>query len=468
MRVTSIFCAAALALGGCASFKPQSISPAAIAAAYEARSLDDPALRAFIQRNTPRALTTWPPSQWDLASLTLVAYYYHPDLDVARAKWGVAQAGELSAGMWPNPTINANVQRNTDTPSGTSPWTLGLNLDIPIETAGKRGYRIEQAKHLSEAARVAIVSTAWQVRSRVRAAWLDLHIALNTHEILLGQQRLQQTNVTLLEHRLAVGMASTPEVTLARIALTQSTLALNDAARLQSDARTRLAGAVGLSSEALARVAIAPYPLTQSPALPTSEVREQALLNRGDVLGSLAEYAASQSALQLEIAKQFPDVHLGPGYTWDQGARKWNVGLSLVLPVLNQNEGPIAEARARRVQAAASFNATQARAIGEIEVALAAYRASRDRVMAVQALRVEQSSQLRRAEASFAAGDTDRVALVGTRLELSQTALSLADAQAKTQQAWGALEDAMQRPWAAPGLLETAIQDNPRPTKEDQ
>ena len=468
MRVTSIFCAAALALGGCASFKPQSISTAASAAAYEARSLDDPELRAFIQRKTQRELTTWPPSQWDLESLTLVAYYYHPDLVVARAMWGVGLAGELCAGMRPNPTINANVQRNTDTPSGTSPWTLGLNLDIPIETAGKRGYRIEQAKHLSEAARVAIGSTAWQVRSRVRAALLDLHVALTTHEILLGQQRLQQTNVTLLEHRLAVGMASTPEVTLARIALTQSTLALNDAARLQSDARTRLAGALGLSSEALAKVAIAPYPLTQYPALPSGEVREQALLNRGDVLGSLAEYAASQSALQLEIAKQFPDVHLGPGYTWDQGARKWNVGLSLVLPVLNQNEGPIAEARARRVQAAASFNATQARAIGEIEVALAAYRASRDRLMAVQALRIEQSSQLRRAEASFAAGDTDRVALVGTRLELSQTALSLADAQAKTQQAWGALEDAMQRPWAAPGLLETAIQDNPRPTKEEQ
>ena len=461
-----MFCAAGLALGGCARSKFQSVFPAAIAVAYEARTLDDRELRSFIQRNSQRELTAWPPSQWDLELLTLVAYYYHPDLDVARAKWGVAQAGELTAGMRPNPSINANVQLNADGPIGASPWILGLNLDIPIETAGKRGYRVEQAKHLSEAARVAIVSTAWQIRSRVRAAWLDLHIALNTHEILLGQQGLQQTNVSMLEHRLAVGMASTPEITLARIALTRSTLALNDAERLRADARTRLAGALGLSSMAVAKAAIAPYPLSQSPPPPTSEVREQALLNRGDVLESLAEYAASQSALQLEIAKQFPDVHLGPGYTWDQGARKWSVGLSLVLPVLNQNEGPIAEARARRVQAAASFNATQARAIGEIEVALAVYRASRDRLISVEAQRVEQSSQLRRAEASFAAGDTDRGALVGMRLDVSQTALSLADAQAKTQQAWGALEDAMQRSWAVPGQRETAIQTNPRPTKE--
>ena len=468
MKIILTCCVAALGVAGCATYEPRPLSPSATVTAYEARTLDNPGLRAFVQRNIDHDLGTWPPSRWDLELLTLAAFFYHPDLDVARAKWGVARAGELTAGMRPNPTINANIQRNADTPSGTSPWTLGLNLDIPIETAGKRGYRIEQARHLSEAAHVAIVSTAWQVRSRVRSALLDLHVAQRNHEILLRQQQLQQTNVTLLEHRLAVGMASTPEVTLARIALTQSTLALNDAERLQLDARTRLAGALGLSSEALNKVAIAADPLTLASALPTNEAREQALLNRGDVLGALAEYAASQSALQLEIAKQVPDAHLGPGYTWDQGARKWSVGLSLVLPVLNRNEGPVAEARARRVQAAANFDATQARAINEIEVALSAYRASREKLIAVEALVAEQNNQLRKAETSFKAGETDRVALVGAQLELTQIALSRADAQAKTQQAWGALEDAMQRPLAAPSLPATAIQDNPRPTKEKQ
>ena len=468
MKVVLMCCAAALAVGGCATYEPRPISAPATVAAYEARTLDNPDLRLFIQQNVARDLGTWPPPQWDLELLTLAAFYYHPDLDVARAKWGVARAGELTAGMRPNPSINASVQRSANPPSGIAPWTLGLNLDIPIETAGKRGYRIEQAQSLSEAARVAIVSTAWQVRSRVRVALLDLHIAQKNHEILLEQQRLQQTNATLLEHRLAAGIASSPEFTLARLALTQSTVALTDTERLEADARARLAGALGLSSEALNKVAIAPDPLTWAPPLPTNELREQALLNRADVLGSLAEYAASQSALQLEIARQYPDAHLGPGYTWDQGQRKWSVGLSLVLPVLNQNEGPIAEAQARRVQAAANFDATQARAIGEIEVALAAYRASREKLIAVEALLAEQNNQLRKAESSFKAGETDRVALVGAQLELSQIALSRADAQAKTQQAWGALEDAMQRPLAGPNPLGTAIQDNPRPTKEQQ
>jgi len=37
-----------------------------------------------------------------------------------------------------------------------------------------------------------------------------------------------------------------------------------------------------------------------------------------DVLGALCRYAASQAALQLEIAKQYPDIHLQPGYEFDQ------------------------------------------------------------------------------------------------------------------------------------------------------
>ena len=86
----------------------------------------------------------------------------------------------------------------------------------------------------------------------------------------------------------------------------------------------------------------------------------------------------------------------------------------------------------------------------------------------MEALLAEQNNQLRKAETSFQAGETDRVALVGAQLVLSQIALSRADAQAKTQQAWGALEDAMQRPLATPNLPGTALQDNPRPTKEEQ
>lgn len=466
MKITAVSCLVVALFSGCASFEPQTISPADTVARYESRTLDNPDLLAFIQKNSQREVVPWPLPQWDFALLTLAAFYYHPDLDVARAKWGVAHAGLSTAGMRPNPSINLNAQRNADAPSGTSPWTVGLNLDIPIETAGKRGYRIDQARYLSEAARLAIASTAWQVRSRVRSTLLDLHFAQQTQTVLLQQQTLQQNNVALLEHRLAFGMASQPEVTQARIASNQTALAFNETLKLQAEARAKLASALGVSSKAIESIPISSDIFAPIPELPAMEVRQQALLGRPDILSALAEYAASQSALQLEIAKQYPDLHLGPGYSWDAGARKWSLGLSLVLPIFNQNQGPIAEAKATRLHAMANFNAIQARAISEIDAGLAGYQFVQTKLAAADALLAAQNKQLQNMKASFKVGATDKVALLGTQLEMSQIELARIDILAKTQQALGALEDAVQRPLIAPALQADAIQENPRQTKE--
>ena len=466
MKIFTVSVLATVLCSGCASFAPLPISPAETLSRYESRTLDNPDLRVFIQKNTKHGFDTWPVRQWDVDLLTLTAFYYHPDLDVARAKWNVAQAGIETAGMRPNPSLMLGAQRNADAPSGTSPWTLGWYLNIPVETAGKRGYRIEQARHLSDAARLAIASTAWQVRSRVRSAMVDLYFAEQVQSLMSQQQALQKNNVSLLEHRLALGMASQPEVTQARIALNQTTLATDDAQKVQAEARVRLAGALGVGSKAIDNLSFSPTLFIDVPALPTNDVRQQALLNRADVLGALAEYAASQSALQLEIAKQYPDVSLSPGYSWDAGQLKWPLWLSLTLPVFNQNQGPIAEAQARRAQAMANFNATQAKAMGEIDTVLASYRAIRSKFAVANAMLADQDRQIRNATASFKAGQTDRVNLVSAQLEMSQLAISRLDVLAKTQQALGALEDAVQRPLNAPALND-AIQDNPRQTKEN-
>ena len=49
---------------------------------------------------------------------------------------------------------------------------------------------------------------------------------------------------------------------------------------------------------------------------------------------------------------------------------------SLTLPVFNQNQGPIAEAKANRAKAAAHFLTVQTTAIAEIDRALAGYEAA--------------------------------------------------------------------------------------------
>ena len=108
--------------------------------------------------------------------LTFAAFYFHPSLEVARAQWNVAKAGIRTAGGRPNPTLSVTPEYAFNAEPGMSPWLATLNLSVPIETAGKRGYRIAGAQQMAEAARLNLASMAWQVRSNVRGSLLDFSV----------------------------------------------------------------------------------------------------------------------------------------------------------------------------------------------------------------------------------------------------------------------------------------------------
>jgi cobalt-zinc-cadmium efflux system outer membrane protein len=239
-------------------------------------------------------------------------------------------------------------------------------------------------------------------------------------------------------------VVSRPDVTLAHLALDQIRLSLSEAQRKRAEARVRIADAVGLPVSALDSIQFSFAFLEKLPAeLPS---RRQALANRADILSALAEYDATQSALQLEIAKQYPDIHFGPGYEYDQGENKWSVGFSILLPVLNQNQGPIAEAEAQRKEAEVQFRALQARMIGEIDGALAGYRASLRKLEAADALLLDRKKQQESLKTMFHVGEADRLALLDAELELASSMLSRLDAFILVQQSLGLLEDAVQHP----------------------
>jgi len=434
-------------LAGCARFHAQPLSVAKNLDAFESRTLSDPGLKSFLETN--HSVAEWPPKSWDLMSLTLVAFYYHPDIEDARAALTVARSGILTAGQRPNPTATLSPQFNSTTPeaAGISPWILAFNLDIPIETAGKRGHRITQAEYLAEAARLNVATAAWQVRSRVRRSLLDLYAATEIETLLKAQRAILEDNARLMKLQLDAGAVSPFEVSQANIALATTRLALDDAAKKRAEARAALADAVGLTVQALDGVAISFDAFKEAPPeIPTREARREALTNRADILSALFEYEAAQAALQLEIAKQYPDIHLNPGYEFDQSEHKWGVGLSLDLPILNQNRGPIAEAEAKRKQAATKFNALQARVVGDIERAMAAYGIALQKSKTAAGLVTDLRKREQAAMAMFKAGEIPKLEVATTQIELRTNEIAFLNAGVEAQQSLGLLEDAMQRP----------------------
>ena len=450
-------------LAGCASAPlppaPQPFAADQTARELDQRSLQDPALTKFLVRNLG-----YEPQSWDFESLCWVAFYYQPSLAVARAQWEVVRAAGKTATARPNPTLSLTPGYNTTREAGVSPWFPGITLDFLWQSRRKTGHQAKIAERDAVAARLAFVSAVWQVRSDLRHALDDARDAARREEILGQQAKIQERLFTLFEQRHAVGRVTTAEVSLVRTAQLRTEALLAEAKSLSLAARANIAGTLGVPSDAL-RGSTLPAATTGSTysSSERAELRQRALQTRADVLAAMAHYESAHAELELQVARQRPDLHLGPGYQWDQGANKWSVALTFELPWFHRNEGPIAEAVARRAEAAAQLISVQSRAIGLIDAAFAAEVAARQRQERAHQLQAAGQQRTSRSEQRLALGAGDQIEVLAASLDETGDQLSAADAEIAQQRAAGELEDALQIPFAHLGAITSVTETNSHP-----
>jgi cobalt-zinc-cadmium efflux system outer membrane protein len=187
-------------------------------------------------------------------------------------------------------------------------------------------------------------------------------------------------------------------------------------------------------------------PLDPSFLSNATELRARALRHRADLLASLARYEAAQAALQVEIARQYPDVRIGSGYQWDQGESKWTLSASAELPIFNRNQGPIAEAEARRNLRAAETLDAQARASNEIDRALESLAAAEQENMRARETLQALARQSQSVRERLAAGAADQLEVQAAVVEESAAAILAHDAQVRARLAQAQLEAGLQIP----------------------
>jgi outer membrane protein TolC len=302
---------------------------------------------------------------------------------------------------------------------------------------------------VSEASRLTIAAAAWQVRSRVRAYLVDHLLATRELELLRAEETLRADYVDALQTKLDFGDASRQEVDVARLELQRVRVEVRAGESRVEDTRVALAGAIGVRPASLASVRISHAPLDAPPALETvgiPELEHNALLARADTLAALATYEAAEAGLRLEVARQFPDLNIGPGFRWRESERRWVFDFGIPLPLLNRNEGPIAEAVARRERAAAEVLALQAGALNAIARASTRYAGALREFQTARDVLTAADTRHEAVSEQFRLGDVDRTAMLGADLELTLARAQLTAALRKAQMALGTLEDAIQRP----------------------
>jgi outer membrane protein TolC len=282
----------------------------------------------------------------------------------------------------------------------------------------------------------------------LRAALVEYFCAQRSLELFKSEAQVELKLTNLLSERLQAGEASQFELAVGETEALNANIALRSAESRLADARLGVASALGLPGAALRDVSPAWTAFDAPPKDVSIESMQSAgLVNRLDIRRSLADYAVAEAGLRLEVAKQYPDLHLDPGYEFDQGEHKFSIGPSVTIPLFDRNQGPIAEAKARRDEAAASFLALQADAIEAMEKAVTDYHYAlaewREADQAAGALqrRIEKAM-----EAQVQLGETDRLTLLYTQLQSYAAMQARLESLRKVQEAIGALEDAIQHP----------------------
>jgi CRISPR system Cascade subunit CasA len=389
-----------------------------------------------------------------VADLLAAALARNAAVAEAAAKYRTALATAKAARVPPGASLTLTSEYAND-PNTSSPWLFGAGSDIPLDVGARRSTRTGAADLAAVQALHDYAEAAWSVRTALQRAVAE-RTAADAERVLAGEwTTLRQQRLDRLERRVAAGADDRALALTARADLNAAHRREIEAAGRRQAADAALAQALGVAPAAVADMVIAPPTPGSDPSdLPAR--RRTAALSRRDVLKAIVDYDLAENALRLEVAKQYPEVRLGPGYTWERGLTKLPFNLNLALPPWDMNRAAIAQAEAKRLEAAQTLEAVQAAALGAVDQAAAALKAARASEATAQRDLPNALRQAASADRAAKAGETDRVEALQAKAAVIETRLAASDARKALALAVIDLEDALRTPFDP---AETAVVD---------
>jgi len=328
------------------------------------------------------------PDALTLADAVRLALAHNPTLDAAAWNYEAGAARVLQAGRLPNPQLGFTVEdvAGTGNRAGGQEAETTLRLLQLFELGGKRSARQDEASRGAELTAWDYEAARLDLRAATTRAFLDV-LAAQERLALAGQSiALAESMVAGIARLVDAGRESSAEATRAEVTLATVEI---DRAQTQRDldtARQRLAALWG----APPRFSRAAGRLDEGEPVPPLAALESRLAQNPDLARWDAEFAQRQAAVALAEANAIPNLTLEGGLrryedTDDTG---FVFGAVIPLPLLDRNQGAIAEARTQlsRAYAQRSATATIARTelaatYGRLTTARAEASALRQRVL---------------------------------------------------------------------------------------
>jgi outer membrane protein, heavy metal efflux system len=419
-----------LALGclACVRYEPKPLEPARHATALRARSLDDAALLAAVSRSAGRPAD----HRWTDRQLGVAALQLRSDLRRLRAEWRAAQAAVRTAGARPGIGANAELERRVGGRDEGSPWVVAVGALFAVELGGKRGARVQASRAAAAMAEATLLAAAWDAASEARRAAGDLLTATAETEEAEQEVRLLEEVHELERARFAEGAIGASDLARTSSDIQDARLALAGARNATMRSRAELARALAVPVRAVEELEVSlatPDGCAAVDSASAEGLAASAVAGRQEVALALSRYAVAESRLRLEVARQYPDLELGPGFIWDQGVNRWTLALALPGLLGSRNRPAIVQADAAREVAALEVAEAQDGVLADIESAIQACRGATLELVAADSVAAAAHRVVDRERAAYERGETTRLEPARADLQLRRAERALRSAR---------------------------------------
>ena len=380
-----------------------------------------------------------------------ISLFYQRNLALVAAKFNVDQsrAEEIIASAIPNPVFSfyVNELSNQMSKSDVSRYLPGIAPMIQqlIETAGKRGLRMESSELGTEAAEFDLLDVTRMLTNAVRRAFYALLLAQKS--LAVAQDNLERYRQIMDANaiRLRVGDISATDFTRIEVESFKAQADLDRAQTAVKQARTDLLLVLGWPENAVNLTAADAWPranLTDK-LWKEDDLTRKALETRPDYRA--AKVRIDQAGKFLELARRlvYPDVTVSGAYARDPGNQFTNtgqVGISVPLPIFYRQEGEIAKAGVAMSNAELNLRQTEQNIRADVIKALSAWQSADAIVRRFEQSVLERIEKLRSAqEFAYQKGAAGLLDLIDAERNYKAMMLDYYTALANRSNAWADL-----------------------------
>ncbi len=377
----------------------------------------------------------------DPALLALVdeALLYNADLQVgaARVEQATGYVAVASGSLWPSVGLAATQSGKSGGGGGLN--AVFLNASLELDVWGRLRYGQAAAEAQSAAVQADYAYARQSLAAMVAKSWFVAIEAGLQRAIVVESLRSSESLLKLAQERLRIGNGNEQPVASARanVGTYRDTLRQVELAREQALRALELL----LGRYPSAEIAVAQQ-LTAMPAAVPVGVPSELLERRPDVIAAERRVAAAFDRVGEAKAAQLPRISLTAGGSYltsdvfvlqNRSNPGFSFGANLLAPIYQGGalRAQVEIRSAEQKQAVAEYAKAGQRAFGEVENALGAENALRDREAILAAQIGDNERALELAKIQYRVGSTDLRAVEQNQLALYSARIALLRVQAE-------------------------------------